>query len=301
MSKRRVQSINPNDPQALQKVIEALEVSEGVRGNKGDRKPTIDEVKQMLSGQSGSSSSKFSLSGSLVGGGSVPAKPSEVSIKGLIDSIVIHWTIPEYQGHGATEIYRASTNQLSDAVLIGNTSSSYFIDWTALENQTYHYFIRHKQVFSLGAKTGPYASSVTGSRSPAKAVASLESGVINSTSPASISFGLVEAGRRVLISLQGAFFSTVDYDEVGLALLPETGNAVNVTVSRNGSNIKTAIPVKLQAAHADANGQVKYLYFLQIDIDDTTPAGALSYTLAATKVFPAFVGGFELSYSAQLI
>lgn len=301
MNTHRVKSINPSDPQALLKVIEALEVSEGIRGKPGDRKPTLDEVKKLILGKSNNSSTALGSTGTSLGGGAKPSKPTGLSVKALLDSIVISWAVANYQGHYGSEIYRATNNQLSDSVLIGSTSGNYFIDWSAEQGEEYYYFVRHKQDFSLGSKTGPYASSISGELVQPKTMPTVKAGLINSVSPKGISVGSVEAGRKVLISLKGTFFSTVDYDIANAVLLAEVGNAINVEIKRNNIAIKNISPQKIQTTHADTNGQTKYLYSLHVDVEDSPEAGELEYTLSAARIFPSDTNSFELSYSIRLI
>src|SRR5690606_34933777 len=157
MTRRRVQSINPKDPMALQKVIEALEVSEGVRGAPGDRKPTVTEVQQMIAG-----GGVVPITGTAAGGGGggggqagsqiIPSRPSGLLAIVIQDGIVIGWDRPVYSGHGKTEVWRSATTTLDGAIQIGVTGANSFADYQAGNSQSWHYFLRHVVDVSLGAK-----------------------------------------------------------------------------------------------------------------------------------------------------
>lgn len=170
--RRRVQSINPNDPNALAKVIEALEISEGVRGNPGDRKPTLEEVQKMMSGGTvlvGRSSSGVGAGGR-AGSSIIPARPSSVAAIAIQDGIVIGWARPSYSGHGKTEVWRSATTALGDAEQIAFTGSTSFVDYQAGDNNEWTYFLRHVVDVSLGANTGPFSDGVTITSSPANEI-----------------------------------------------------------------------------------------------------------------------------------
>tara|TARA_R110002033_G_scaffold170862_2_gene214584 strand:+ start:22494 stop:23405 length:912 start_codon:yes stop_codon:yes gene_type:complete len=301
---RRVQSINPNDPQALRKVIEALEVSEGVRGNKDDRKPTIKEVRAMLgSGNSTDTSIAFGGSSGGVSGGAVPSKPSGLSAKEFEDFIVLMWDWPLYQGHSGSEIYRSTTDSLASSERIGSTDSNYFVDWMAVAGQTYYYFICHKNAVSLGGRTSPFSESVYGKRVDPVVVINpvAKAGIINTTGATPIDLGSIDDGKTILINISGIFTSEIEYDEIGAALLSEDGNAVAIILKKNGVAIQTLTPTKTQTSLIGPNGQAKYLHTVSNSIVELSTAGALTYTMEVTRLFPSNNDTFQISYSIQTL
>ena len=297
MTTARVQSISPNDPNALRKVIEALEVSEGIRGKPGDRKPTVKEVREMLSGGVVSSGAGSSSLSSNAGSSSEPARPTGVIAKGFTDFIAIVWDWPSYTAHGGSEVFRSTTDQLAGAVLIGHTSSNYFIDFNVPDGNAYYYFVRHKKGLSLGAGTGPYAAFVQGSKTEIRTLPDIRAGLLSSISPVVVSLVSSSYDRKVHIEISGAFYSTIDYDDVGVSLLAETGNAVTLEVKRGTTIVASLTPTKIQTSHADANGQIKYLYSLAGLIADTAAQGQLEYTLTPSRLFIANSDPFKVFYS----
>jgi hypothetical protein len=300
MTSSRVRSISPGDPNALRKVIEALEVSEGVRGDANDRKPTIKEVREMLSG-SANTLSPGSSNSSGSSGGSQSTKPTGVFLKEDYDLLIIGWDWPSYNGHGGSEVFRSSTDQLANSDLIGHTSSNYFIDLNVPDGNTYYYFVRHKKGLSLGAGTGPYAASVQGSKIAIRVQPEIKAGLLSLESPVVVSLMTSSYARKVGIEISGMFYSTVDYDDVGASLLAETGNAVTLEIKRGATIIANLTPTKIQTSHADANGQIKYVYSLSGLIAETAPLGLIEYTLTPLRLFPANIDAFEISYSITVI
>jgi hypothetical protein len=302
MNARRVQSINPNDPMALQKVIEALEVSEGIRGKPDDRKPTVKEVRAMLAGSSGSNAS---IAGFDSSSGTIstetPTKPTGLFLKSLIDSLVIGWDIPNYSGHSGSEVFRSLTNQLADSELIGHAGANSFIDWTANADNTYYYFVRHKQVYNLGGATGPLTGSIEGKRIKPSVPPEIKSGTINTEFGKVVTFDAQLGSRKTLISLKAVFYSEIGYDFTLLDIIPETGNSVGVEIQRNGSVVSNAVASKIQTSSNGAYGQKKFMHLLQFDFVDQATSGDLDYTLTASRLFPSNTDTFELSYSIHLI
>lgn len=301
---RRVQSISPNDPQALRKVIEALEVSEGVRGNKDDRKPTIKEVRAML-GTGYSVADSIASGGSFggVSGGAVPSKPNGLSAKEFEDFIVLMWDWPSYQGHSGSEIYRSTTNSLASSERIGSTDGNYFVDWMAVPGQTYYYFICHKNAFSLGSRTSPFSESVYGKRVDPVVVINpvAKTGIINTTGATQISLGNIDNGKTILISLSGVFTSQTEYDFALEEAIPETGNAVSITLVRGSDVLGSFVPEKIQSSHKGPYGQAIYTHNLSSTIVEPSTAGTLTYIIAVTRLFPSNNDPFQISYSIQTL
>ena len=288
MTKARIQSISPNDPNALRKVIEALEVSEGIRGKPDDRKPTVKEVQSMISGTRTSTT---------IGGGSEPTRPTGLFVKEDSGFLIIGWDLPSFVGYGGSEIYRSITDQLTDAILIGKTSSNYYVD-AVPDNSIYYYFIRHKKTYSLGSGTGPYAVSVSGKKIIPSISISPMVGVITSSNPTiDIDLGVVDNTKTLLINVKGVFNSETDFDFTTNDPVPEDGNAIGLEIKKNGNILSTAAPVKKQISHVGPYGEIKYLYFLDQNILDPTEDGQLTYTLTAARLFPTNTDPFEVAYS----
>ena len=73
-----------------------------------------------------------------------PTTPTGVVATGLYESIMITWDPPAYRGHAFAEVFRSSTNQYQDAIIIGTAAGSMYLDTPPRDQlgRTYYYWIR---------------------------------------------------------------------------------------------------------------------------------------------------------------
>lgn len=83
---------------------------------------------------------------------STPEKPTGVTATGLFAVVQIQWDTPLYRNHSYAEIWRAETNAIGNAVLIGSTSANFFADSIGT-SATRYYWVRF---VSQANATGPY-------------------------------------------------------------------------------------------------------------------------------------------------
>jgi hypothetical protein len=81
-----------------------------------------------------------------------PQTPTNFSVTGAFNNILMSWDEPTYQNHSYTEIWRSTTNALGGAVLIGFSPGAVFSDVVS-NNTTYYYWIRF---VSKAGVEGPY-------------------------------------------------------------------------------------------------------------------------------------------------
>jgi len=83
-----------------------------------------------------------------------PPAPTGLTASPTFTNVYLVWNGAPYRNHAYTEIWRAGTNNLGNAVLVGRSNTSVYAD-AAQEGHTYYYWIR----FVSGANvTGPYNS-----------------------------------------------------------------------------------------------------------------------------------------------
>lgn len=312
---RRLPALNPNDPNVVAKIIEQLEVMQGVRGNQGDRRPTVAEVEKMLGAGGGTStlSGRASASSS-TGSEVIPAKPTGLATTAQQHGIILSWERPSYSGHGKTEVWRSTTGLLQDATLIGVTGSIQFTDHDAGQGVSWAYFIRHVVDVSLGSRAGPFSDPVTETSaisffdSNGKVIESalpgslhISCGVITSEAPLVMSLDLTGyESPRVVVELNGVFYSHALLGGSPAALQPETGNAVSVQVSDGITSPATITPSKLQASHADPDGQVRHLHFMDGASMLQPGPVAISLSLAASRLFSGNADPFDVNYKVTV-
>lgn len=298
MNSRRIKSISPSDPRALEKVIEALEVSEGIRGNSDDRKPTIAEVKTMMG------------SDLLSGFGTPPLLPRNVRVTENKHYIAIEWLSPKFKGYISTDIYRSETTDVSESVQVGSTSSNWFIDFFADAEKEYYYFIRHRGGTSSSNLPGPYTSPILGMRKITPAKPTVITGYLDQNNKFRlVNIGFVEPNRKVRITVHGNFWVRKRYDFDLETLVISGGNSYSVKVSRssdeqvgyyNDNWEETVYPTVAQTSLEGPYGQRAYGYLLNRELIEIPAKGEAKYLIEALPHIPN-PGAFQLFYTIELI
>lgn len=113
---------------------ENVELLTGQRGDGLDRAITLRELNRLglatLSRIGGIYTSKNgTVPGSATPGVvDFPGKPANVLVNGAFNTILIQWDEPNYRGHAYTEVWRAETDNLAVAVMIGTSSARMYSD-----------------------------------------------------------------------------------------------------------------------------------------------------------------------------
>ena len=194
MTRTRTPSIPAPTDANLREVARAikglLDVREGLLGDPLDANVTFRDlqaggvIKATVVGASGVAGSG-SVSVSPVAGGSTgydpavdfnpPPAPSGLAASGAISSVVLTWdSLPAgYINHAYTEVWRASSNVIGSAIMVGTTTATVYAD--ALDpGQTRFYWIRHRSQANVA---GPYNAtggvSATTGQDPSAMVAAM--------------------------------------------------------------------------------------------------------------------------------
>ena len=69
-----------------------------------------------------------------------PPAPINVEASGGINVVVVTWSGTNYYGHSYAEIWRASEDNLSLAVMVGQAPGTMYVDW--VNSGTYYYWVR---------------------------------------------------------------------------------------------------------------------------------------------------------------
>lgn len=84
----------------------------------------------------------------------VPPPPTGLMAAATFSNVYLSWDGAPYRNHAYTEIWRAGSDNIGQAVRVGTTAASVYSD-AAQEGQTYYYWIRFVSVADI---TGPYNS-----------------------------------------------------------------------------------------------------------------------------------------------
>ncbi|WP_438404332.1 phage tail tip fiber protein [Aeromonas hydrophila] len=129
------------DPAATAENVELLT---GQRGNKLDKAVTLRELTELglatlRPGAGGAYNPGKNPDLFPTGIYDKPHAPVNVQANGAFHTVVVEWDSPNYRGHAHTEIWRAETDSLPAATLVGTTSANVFSDAIGKGAQFYYW------------------------------------------------------------------------------------------------------------------------------------------------------------------
>ncbi len=179
----------------LNSVKMLLDVREGVSGNKLDANVTYRDLvnlgmaKDATGAYSASSAAKLSLPifpPNADPDGYVPSEdltpppaPENVEAFGSIGIIFITWDQPFYKNHQYAEVWRAESDDIGAATLLGTSAAQGYMDSPRAKEFTYYYWVRF---VSKADVNGPYSqesASAQASTDPAELIKILEEEILN--------------------------------------------------------------------------------------------------------------------------
>jgi hypothetical protein len=129
---------------------------------------------------------------------SVPPAPAGLTVTGAVVTMILDWTTPAFSYFGFTEVWRASADNLSLAVKIGQTNAALYADAVGQESTTYFYWIRH---VSKAGNAGPYNSSAgTSSVTSAGGAAAIADGSITTAKLASLAVSSAKIADGAIVN-----------------------------------------------------------------------------------------------------
>lgn len=123
---------------------ENVELLTGQRGNKLDKAVTLRELTELglatlRPGAGGAYNPGKNPDLFPTGIYDKPHAPVNVQANGAFHTVVVEWDSPNYRGHAHTEIWRAETDSLPAATLVGTTSANVFSDAIGKGAQFYYW------------------------------------------------------------------------------------------------------------------------------------------------------------------
>ena len=137
---------------SIERQRELVETLTGQRGDPLDRAVTyrdlVDEGFAIFSGSGILSGGGGNIKPAPQPPGGLPAPPVPVNLQanGGFAAILLDWQYEGYNGHSHTEVWRASTNNLGNALLVGTTAAKVYTDYVTQTGATYYYWVRNVSI-----------------------------------------------------------------------------------------------------------------------------------------------------------
>ena len=153
---------------------------------------------------------------------SPPPAPTNLIAAGALTTILLQWDTPGYANHAHAEIWRAATDNLGVAALIGTASGVLYAD-SVDAGSTYYYWVRFISKASIpGAYNATAGVNGTTSQNPAELLAILTGEITSSQLHATLGsrINLIDAVNTGLVTQIGTANQSVD--DMAAALIQST-------------------------------------------------------------------------------
>jgi hypothetical protein len=189
---------------------------------------------------------------------SIPPAPTGFTVTGAFATIILNWTPASFTNYAYTEIWRASTNAIGAASLVGSTTGSQWSDAIG-NNTTEYYWIRFvNKAGVIGPYNAPGGTVGTTAIDPAVVLASLTGQItttqlysslateINAIPGMQTSINTIQNTQTTQASSIATLQTTVSTQGASISTLQSTqttqGNSIaslTTTVSSQGTSIST--------------------------------------------------------------
>ena len=145
---------NKADPELkkfLDKMVEAVEIRLGRRGDPRDRAITLRELissglaKELAANPYDPNAIDFGVpSSDNLNLSQAVGKPENLQASAAFSTALIQWDLWKHRNHFRTHIYRNTSDIRSTAIFIGTSDSQFFTDEDVTSGTTYYYWARHE-------------------------------------------------------------------------------------------------------------------------------------------------------------
>ena len=143
--------IDPELKKFLDKMVEAVEIRLGRRGDTRDRAITLRELissglaKELAANPYDPNAIDFGVPlGDDLNLSQAVGKPENLQASAAFSTALIQWDLWKHRNHFRTHIYRNTSDIRSTAIFIGTSDSQFFTDEDVTSGTTYYYWARHE-------------------------------------------------------------------------------------------------------------------------------------------------------------
>ena len=143
--------IDPELKKFLDKMVEAVEIRLGRRGDTRDRAITLRELiksglaKELAANPYDPNALDFGVpSSDDLNLSQAVGKPENLTVTAGFTAVLIKWDLWKHRNHFRTHVYRNTSDVRSAAVFIGTSTSQFYSDEDVTSGTTYYYWARHE-------------------------------------------------------------------------------------------------------------------------------------------------------------
>lgn len=143
--------IDPNLKKFLDKMVEAVEIRLGRRGDPRDRAITLRELitsglaKELAANPYDPNAIDFGVPlGDDLNLSQAVGKPENLTATAGFTAVLIKWDLWKHRNHFRTHVYRNTVDVRSTAVFIGTSDSQFYSDEDVTSGTTYYYWAKHE-------------------------------------------------------------------------------------------------------------------------------------------------------------
>ena len=143
--------IDPELKKFLDKMVEAVEIRLGRRGDTRDRAITLRELissglaKELAANPYDPNAIDFGVpSSDNLNLSQAVGKPENLTVTAGFTAVLIKWDLWKHRNHFRTHVYRNTSDVRSAAVFIGTSTSQFYSDEDVTSGTTYYYWARHE-------------------------------------------------------------------------------------------------------------------------------------------------------------
>jgi len=143
--------IDPELKKFLDKMVEAVEIRLGRRGDTRDRAITLRELiksglaKELAANPYDPNALDFGIpSSDDLNLSQAVGKPENLTVTAGFTAVLIKWDLWKHRNHFRTHVYRNTSDVRSAAIFIGTSTSQFYSDEDVTSGTTYYYWARHE-------------------------------------------------------------------------------------------------------------------------------------------------------------
>lgn len=287
--------IDPELKKFLDKMVEAVEIRLGRRGDIRDRAITLRELissglaKELAANPYDPNASDFTVpTGDDLNLSQAVGKPQNLTANAGFTAVLLKWDLWKHRNHFRTHVYRNTVDVRSTAIFIGTSDSQFYSDEDVTSGTTYYYWVKHENTHGDMSEWNAESGTSATVQPDIDFLLTLLTGEIRSShlyTTLATDVGRIPGWHTIIGSYDPATRRTLEQLDTGVTTVTSqsAGHAVDLTALKTvlGGNTATAFTA-LNTTVTGTNGHSSKITFLENTVND--PATGLSTRASATAL-----------------